>query len=442
MIRYWDGQAWTHHVQPMPTAAPAAAQPSNVTVDVGVAAQQLVGMQRQLQALQQEIERFELRRASLEAELIDTDEVHQLQEVGIYRFVHPLHTSVAYRERISAIGEAIARSVSEGTAIAGTTKWAVNGSAKDGAKMVADFQRLMLRTYNNEAENVVRTMKPHGLSAGVKRLEKVRATIQRLGAIMKVEITDAYHRLRIEELELTADYAQKLSDERDAEREARAKLREEEAARRELQREQERLEKERNHYISVVQRLEQRGDDPAAVAQALAKVEEVQQAISGVVARAANTRAGYVYVISNVGAMGERVVKIGMTRRLEPMDRVRELGDASVPFRFDVHALFFSDDAVGIETSLHRRFAARRVNLVNLHREFFYVPVDEVRVALLELRGDLLSFEPEPAAHEWRQSESLRAGGASALEEEATVGSACLSGGDVFDDEDGALAGM
>ena len=116
-------------------------------------------------------------------------------------------------------------------------------------------------------------------------------------------------------------------------------------------------------------------------------------------------------MISNIGAFGERVVKIGMTRRLEPMDRVRELGDASVPFRFDVHALIFSDDAVGLETELHQAFAEQRVNRVNPRREFFYATPAEVRDILAGLDGNsVLSFEEQPEALEWRQSQNLRRG--------------------------------
>src|SRR4051794_22389241 len=98
------------------------------------------------------------------------------------------------------------------------------------------------------------------------------------------------------------------------------------------------------------------------------------------------------------------MVKIGMTRRLEPLDRVRELGDASVPFKFDVHALFFSDDAVGIEAAMHARLADRRVNRVNLRREFFYATPAEARGHLLELAGNLLQFEELPEAVEYHQS--------------------------------------
>ena len=105
------------------------------------------------------------------------------------------------------------------------------------------------------------------------------------------------------------------------------------------------------------------------------------------------------YVISNVGTFGPNVVKIGMTRRLEPRDRIRELGDASVPFLYDVHALFFSDDAISLENQLHKTFADRRVNHVNLRREFFFADTtDEVRVVLAEEVGGLLEYNDTPEA--------------------------------------------
>ena len=172
-----------------------------------------------------------------------------------------------------------------------------------------------------------------------------------------------------------------------------------------------RLEKERQHYLNVLKAVEEAGNSTEAekLRQQLAEIEE---GINDVVKREANSRAGYVYVISNIGSFGERMVKIGMTRRLDPMDRVRELGDASVPFNFDVHALFFSDDAVSVETELHHRFAARRVNRINARREFFYATPAEVREALKDIAGNLLEFTEEPEAEQYRLSlEEARASG-------------------------------
>jgi hypothetical protein len=261
----------------------------------------------------------------------------------------------------------------------------------------------MLRAYNIEADNIVRTLRPWALEASIKRLDKMRTAISKLGVSMKLEVTAEFHALRVEELRMTADYVTRVAEEKEREREERSRLKEEEVARREYEREQARLEKERSHYQAALMALQAKGDAAAAEA-ARAKLGEIEGAIRGVIDRAANIRAGYVYVISNIGSFGERMVKIGMTRRLDPMDRVRELGDASVPFRFDVHALIFSEDAVGLETALHQAFGTKRVNLVNAHREFFYVTPGDVKEVLLKLRGDLLTYVDRPEALEWHQS--------------------------------------
>jgi hypothetical protein len=176
----------------------------------------------------------------------------------------------------------------------------------------------------------------------------------------------------------------------------------------ELKREEERLEKEANHRRSVLAKLEASGANAEELEAARAALNEVQSVLEGVLAREANVRAGYVYVISNVGSFGEGIVKVGMTRRLEPHDRVHELGDASVPFRFDVHALVFSEDAVGLEAKLHQALAAKRINLVNQRREYFYATPSEVQALLEQRHGQLLEFEEMPEALEWHQSMTIR----------------------------------
>jgi hypothetical protein len=348
------------------------------------------------------------RLTAFQAQVVVVEEQAILQEVGIYRYQHPLDSAVAYKARLSAVQQRFKDLAKAGHAVVGATSWQVNGSSKDGSRMVRDFSKLMLRAYNNEADNAVRSMKPHNLGSAVDRLEKARATISRLGKTMSIQVREDYHRLRVHELELTADYLAKVAEEKEAEREERARLREEERAQREFEREKARLLKEAAHYQTALAAMQANGDT-AGIAEAEAKLAEIGAAVDGVDDRAANIRAGYVYVISNVGAFGERMVKIGMTRRLDPLDRVRELGDASVPFRYDVHAVIFSRDAVGLETRLHHDLAERRVNLVNARREFFYASPAEVRGILAGLDGNsVLSFEEQPEALEWRQSQNLR----------------------------------
>jgi len=351
-------------------------------------------------------ERDALRRQidELRREVVVTEEARVLQEVGVYEYRHPLSDSVAYKSELKRLQDQIkTMAKADGGAVLADTDWTVNGSKAQGRTMVRDYSRLVLRAYNAEADNLVRGLKPYKLASAVDRLTRVAATISRLGRTMNIRISDDYHRLRLRELELTADYLEKLAEEKEREREERERLREERRAQQEMERERARLEKEQQHYRNALDALEAKGDLEGA-ARLRQQLEDIERAIADVDYRAANIRAGYVYVISNVGSFGEGVVKIGMTRRLDPLDRVRELGDASVPFRYDVHALFFSEDAVGIETELHRRFAARRINRVNLRREFFRVSPAEVRQHLIELAGELVQFDEQAEAVEYRQS--------------------------------------
>ncbi len=362
---------------------------------------EIAGLRAQAAAEQAELQR---RLADLRRQVVVTEEKALLQEAGIYNYQHPLGDSVAYQDVLATLQEQIkTMAKADGGAILAASGWTVNGSAAQGRTMLRDYSKLMLRAYNAEADNLVRTLKPYKLQAAVERLGKVAATIARLGKTMDIRVSEDYHRLRVRELGLTADYQEKLAEEKERDREEKARLREERRLQQEIDRERARLDKERQHYANAVAALQAQGDSEG-LAQLQQRLEQIDAAIQDVDYRAANVRAGYVYVISNVGAFGEKMIKVGMTRRLEPMDRVRELGDASVPFLFDVHALFFSDDAVGIEAQMHARLADRRVNLVNQRREFFHATPAEARQHLTELAGNLLQYEELPEALEYRQS--------------------------------------
>ncbi|KAA5835214.1 DUF4041 domain-containing protein [Saccharopolyspora hirsuta] len=349
------------------------------------------------------------------AQLVETRDLALLQEVGIYEYSHPLDDALAYKDALGALKQRI-KDATKNDAVTCQVDWAVNGSVREGQKLARDMAKLMLRSYNTEADNAVRAVKPHTREAVKQRLTKARDTIAKLGTLMRIVISTDYHRLRLQEIDLTADYLMKVEVEREQARAERERLREEAKVAKELERERARLDKERAHYAAVVVKLEANGD-AEALQRAQEQLAAVDDAIAGVEQRAANARAGYVYVISNIGAFGPDVVKIGMTRRLDPMDRIRELGDASVPFKFDTHALFFSADAVALETTLHQKLARKRVNLVNPRREFFYATPAEVRELLLELGDDhVLEYTDTAEAIEWRASDpARRAPAASAL---------------------------
>jgi uncharacterized membrane-anchored protein YhcB (DUF1043 family) len=342
--------------------------------------------------------------AAARSALVQTEELAMLQDVGVYKYRHPLTDAVSYQTSLSRIEERTKAMIrKDGGAILAATAWNVNGSAAQGRAMIRDLSKLMLRAFNAEADNLVRGLKPYKLDAAIERLTKVAEAIAKLGQIMQVRIAKDYLSLRIQELELTADFLHKVAEEKEVERLEREKLREERKAQQEMERERAKLEKERKHYSNALEALMADGNAEAA-ARLREQLADVDRAIADVDYRAANIRAGYVYVISNIGSFGEQMIKIGMTRRLDPLDRIRELSDASVPFNFDVHALFFSKDAVGIETSMHQRFAARRVNMVNNRREFFRATASEAKVELSALAGELLEFNDVPEALEYRES--------------------------------------
>jgi hypothetical protein len=343
--------------------------------------------------------------------IVATQDLAILQEAGIYQYRHPLTDAVGYEKRLAGI-ETEKRDMTrkDGGAVLAASDWTVNGSAAEGRKMAREYSKLMLRAFNAEADTLVRWLKPYKLDAALDRLKKASETIERLGKTMKIRISTPYYQLRVRELELTSDFLQKQAEQKEAEHEEKERLREEWKAQEEYEMERDRLEKERKLNAKALHDLLEKGDEVSA-APVREKLAEIKRNLDSVNARAANIRCGHVYIISNIGAFGERMVKVGLSRRLDPMERIRELSNASVPFKFDVHAMFFSEDAVSIETAIHKRLDNLRVNRINLRREFFHATPLEVKVRLLEVKaqvGDVAAafteFTEVPEAAEYRQT--------------------------------------
>lgn len=332
---------------------------------------------------------------------IELDDARVLQDVGIYRYHHPLESAAAYQERLADLEARIADVIKSDRAIAKSELFTFNNSLAQGRKMTSDLGKLMLRAYNAETDNALRTLRAGNVMTAKRRLEASRTAIARLGALMEMRIDGAFHELRIEEIELTADWLMKKQQEREDAREERARLKEDEKVRRELEEERAKLDKERAHIAYAIEAMAAKGEQDEDLLRRLAAIDE---AIVENDFRAANVRAGYVYVISNEGAFGHQVVKIGLTRRLRPLERIAELSGASVPFRFDVHTLYFSEDAVTLENELHKHFASRALNQANFRKEFFFATPGEVREVLLEKVGNLLEFTEAAEATEYRQS--------------------------------------
>lgn len=346
--------------------------------------------------------------SELAAKIIDAREHLDLQEMGLAdNGDHPVATSsMEFKASVDLARDRRREMGKRGSAVVGSADWRVNGSVVEGGKMIDQFSKLMLRAYNCELAALLRTTTATNADANTTVLTKKRDQITELGATMHIEIAGEYHDLAIYELRTTGLYqAAKLRDEQ-AERAHNAQLREQDKVRQEIAGEQARLNKQAQLHRHALEALVADGFVSSdEIAGLRARVAEIESAQAALMKRAASTRAGHVYVVSNPGSFGGGVVKIGMTRRLDPMDRVIELADGSVPFRFSVHALIFSDDAVSLEAALHHRFEPVRLNRSNRHSGFFRTTPNAVREALVDLDAHLVEFDESPINPEWEASQ-------------------------------------
>ena len=354
----------------------------------------------------------------VKCQVVEVEEAVLMQSFGLYTPHYDFMRADDYKARLLEIRARQKDAVREGTAVSGSTAWAIDGDTKKGGKMVADMQKLLLRAFNAECDDVVEHVKYNNVEISERRITASREAISKLGAMMGIGITSAYYGMKLDELHLAFEWQQKKQQEKEEQREARAELKEAQRLARELEEERRKLEKEQTHYQNALEKinaqlLQATGDEAAAIEEKKAHIEQqldkIDTAFKEVDYREANQRAGYVYIISNIGAFGENVYKIGMTRRLDPSDRVDELGDASVPFKFDVHAMIFSDDAPKLETALHNAFADRKLNFVNQRREFFNVTLDEIKKVVKENFDKSVEFIDTPPAEQYRESLLLRA---------------------------------
>jgi hypothetical protein len=294
----------------------------------------------------------------------------------------------------------------------------VSGSEKKGEQLTKRISKLMLRAFQGESDTVIAKVKYGNVETYAERIRKSKETINKLGDTWGLSITDTYRDLILEELYLVYEYQTKLNEEREEQRRIREEMKEEDKARRELEKAQLEAEKEERRAQEALEkaRKELDGKQGAELAALQERMAELQRQLDAAhaskeraLSMAQQTRRGHVYIISNIGSFGEDVFKIGMTRRLEPMDRIKELGDASVPFVFDVHAIIYSDDAPNMESTLHKRFDRHRVNLVNDKREFFNVSLTEIVAEVRRIDGMAdVEFTMVAEAREYRDTIARR----------------------------------
>lgn len=253
--------------------------------------------------------------------------------------------------------------------------------------MIRDSIKMMVRCFNTECENVIDRVKFNNIESMRKRINTMYDQINKLNVVNEIRIAPAYRNLKIDELNLAYEYQLKKQKEKEEIKEQKARLREQAKLEREIREAREQLNKDRRHFQRALSDAQAKLASASDVEKELyqEKINELTQQLDkldkdekAIDYREKNAKAGYVYIISNIGAFGDGVYKIGMTRRLEPEERIDELSGAAVPFNFDIHAMIFSDNAPDLEAKLHKHFEKDRVNKINGRKEFYRTNIDEI----------------------------------------------------------------
>ena len=307
---------------------------------------------------------------------------------GLYKPHFNFTTSDEYKVVFENLRNQERQLIRDGKAAVCPVKWTVGNSEREGARMVRLNTKLLLRAFTGECEAAVANVSWNNVTKMEERIRKSAQAINELSNVLKVSLAEEYVNLKLDEIRLAHEYEEKRHQEREEERRVREQIRDEEKATQEIAKARDDAEEEERRFQKALEKA--RAEAAVATGVQLekltqqvhsfeAKLEEARKIKEKAISRAQLTKSGFVYMISNIGAFGERVCKLGMTRRLEPMDRIHELGGASVPFPFDLHAMLYSDDAPALEHALHQHLTEKRVNLVNARREFYFdVNLEEV----------------------------------------------------------------
>ncbi|WP_138289566.1 DUF4041 domain-containing protein [Clostridium perfringens] len=352
-------------------------------------------------------------------DLILLDDEILMQEFGLYKPIYDFESSEKYKQAIDNLRVVQKEMIKNKSAVIYSNNWTVDGSKAKGRKMTNDNIKQIIMAFNIECDNLIAKVKYNNIQSIQKRIEKTFERLNKLNESNQVRLTSKYLECKLSELKLVHEYQVKKQEEKEEQKRIREELREEAKLKKELEEAKKNTLKDITHFENALSKLNEQlksnnlSDEEIKNLQL--KKEELEKNIDNlnlslkdIDYRQENQRAGYVYIISNIGAFGKDVYKIGMTRRLEPMDRIDELGDASVPFNFDVHAMIFADDAPKLENALHKAFENKKLNMVNQRREFFNVTLEEIEKVVKENFDKTVEFKKEPEAEQFRQSLKIK----------------------------------
>lgn len=343
---------------------------------------------------------------------IEHIEDYDMSSYGLYKPIFNYDTSEEYKNNIQVLNDKQKFIIQSNKSVICEMTWSVGGSKKDGEKLTKQYSKLMLKAFNGECDSNISKIRWDNYYRIEERIRKTFEDINKLGKIYSIYISNEYLELKIKELKLNYEYREKKYQEKEEQRRIQEQIREEERVQKEIEDTIKQAEKDEEQFEQALKKAKEQIENSTGK-----KFEELNNKISiyeqrlkdallskeRAISRAQLTKSGFVYIISNVGAFGKEVFKIGMTRRLEPLDRVKELSGASVPFSFDVHCLIYSDNAPELERKLHISFEKKRINLINNRKEFFRISTQELR-DFIKNNYSNIDFIDEVEAREYKES--------------------------------------
>ncbi|MCE2416425.1 DUF4041 domain-containing protein [Candidatus Poribacteria bacterium] len=357
--------------------------------------------------------------SELKSQLVSVEHDFDLQQHGLYEPLYDFGTAQEYKERLKGIRDAQKQMFQAKTAITCSAEWSVDGSRREGKKMTTEKIKLMANAFNGCCDSVISRVKYSNVASIEKKINKAFDDINKLGATQRCSISNNYLHLKLSELQLVHEYQEKLQEEKEERAEIARRLREEESAQKELEKAKLLAEKEERNYQKALEKARKEFEGAATdnrknTEKLRDKITQLEQSLREAtgnklraLSRAEVTSSGYIYIISNIGSFGKDIYKIGLTRRLEPENRIRELSGAAVPFKYDVHALIFSENAPKLENTLHRALEEKRVNLVNKRKEFFNCSLEAIKDICHQHEAGAKFFDM-PVAEEFRKTKAMR----------------------------------
>ena len=351
-------------------------------------------------------------------ELVDVEDEIELQQFALYKPKYDFTTSLQYKDELDKIRQQQKNMIKNKSAVKYSDLCRVDGSLSKGRQMTNGNIKVILRCFNAECEAAINKIKYNNIDSIENKIATSFRILNQAFKPNLVSIREEFLNLKYHELYLGYEFERKKAEEKEALREQREKEREEKALQKEVEIKKKKINKEITHLQKLVKELNlrlaetkdenEKNDILSQLEAANQNIKEYTDEEKELDYRLENLGAGYVYIISNIGAFGKDIFKIGVTRRLDPLERINELSSASVPFKFDVHALIFSYNAYQLETELHNKFSKKRVNKVNNRKEFFKVSIDDLEKELMNYKDLTIEFTKTPDAEEYNESLKIK----------------------------------